>query len=102
MVILLYIIAFVVDQAGFGQGTGPILLRRVRCNGTESSLLSCWHGAGFCSHSSDAGVICPPCKLNPLLSCCHSWMGVLAVVYISIYNVYICAYCTDTLSLLSV
>ena len=53
------------SSATFGRGTGPILLDRVGCTGTESSLLSCSHrgiGVHGCSHSEDAGVMCPPCK----------------------------------------
>ena len=50
----------------FGQGRGPILLDNLQCTGTESSLLGCSHrGIGVfssCSHSEDAGVVCPPCK----------------------------------------
>ena len=45
----------------FGGGIGPILLDRVGCSGTESSLLNCSHsGVGIhsCGHSEDAGVIC--------------------------------------------
>ena len=49
-------------NARYGQGTGPILLDRVRCMGSESSLFSCGHkGVGkyhSCSHSDDASVRC--------------------------------------------
>ena len=61
-------LAFVaVSYAGFGRGTGQILLDDLRCTGTESSLLSCSHsgiGVTYCSHSNDAGVVCPTCKLH--------------------------------------
>ena len=53
-------------QHNFGRGTGPVYLYRVGCTGTESSLLSCSHrGIDFnwCSHSADAGVVCP-CRLD--------------------------------------
>ena len=62
--LFLYALAIAVYQAGFEQGTGPVLLNGVRCTGTESSLLSCSHdgiGRAYCSHSQDAGVVCPPC-----------------------------------------
>ena len=65
MIIFLYTIAIAVNQAGFGQGTGPVLLSNVRCTGTESSLLSCSHDETYlyrCLHDNDAGVVCPPCK----------------------------------------
>ena len=57
-------IAVAVYQAVFGQGTGPIFLH-AWCTGTESSLLNCSHsgiGVTYCSHSYDAGVVCPPRK----------------------------------------
>ena len=54
--------------AAFGRGSGPILLDNLQCTGTESSLLGCRHGGigvlRSCSHYEDAGVVCPPCKLD--------------------------------------
>ena len=47
--------------AHFGQGTGPILLEYVSCNGTESDIEHCNHGGWFnhnCQHERDVGVIC--------------------------------------------
>ena len=62
--LFLHTIAIAVYQAGFGQGTGPVLLYYMRCTGSESSLLNCSHiGDSYCLHSQDAGVVCPPCKL---------------------------------------
>ena len=58
-------VGIAVNRAVFGQGTGPVLLSNVECTGTESSLLSCSHAGDdifYCSHSSNAGVICPLCK----------------------------------------
>ena len=62
--LFLHTIAIAVRNAAFGQGNGPVLLSYVGCIGNESSLLSCSQsGTPSCSHSSDAGVVCPPCKL---------------------------------------
>ena len=58
-------------NAFFGQGSGPILLDDVMCNGLENRLIDCTH-RGFevdnCVHSQDAGVTCLAGK-NPLISC---------------------------------
>ena len=65
MLISLHTIAIAVFYAGFGQGTGPVFWRNVGCTGTESSLLSCSHDGTYlyyCSHSRDAGVVCPSCE----------------------------------------
>ncbi|ROI15305.1 Deleted in malignant brain tumors 1 protein [Anabarilius grahami] len=45
----------------FGQGSGPIWMDDVKCNGNESTLLSCQSNGREihnCRHSSVAGVIC--------------------------------------------
>ena len=51
-----------IGSAGFGQGSGPILLNSVTCTGNESTILSCGHlGVGNtynCYHYEDAGVRC--------------------------------------------
>ena len=57
-----------IGSAGFGQGSGSILLDVVTCIGSESTLASCGHlGIGItrtCSHSEDAGVRCTASYYN--------------------------------------
>ena len=51
-----------IGSAGFGKGSGPILLGSVFCNGSEPILARCGHlGISInksCSHAEDAGVRC--------------------------------------------
>lgn len=51
-----------VKGAFFGEGTGPILVDAIQCQGDESMLLECTSeedvGQHGCNHSQDAGVIC--------------------------------------------
>ena len=47
------------QQAAFGEGTGPINLDDVLCTGSESWLLNCQHLTNHnCGHHEDAGVRC--------------------------------------------
>ena len=51
-----------IGSAGFGRGSGMILLDNILCTGNESTLASCGHlGVNFtrsCSHTEVAGVSC--------------------------------------------
>ena len=55
-----------VRQAGFGNGTGSIILDNLNCVGTEETLLECGSDSSIldhdCQHSEDAGVKCS-CRL---------------------------------------
>jgi len=59
-----------VGSAGFGQGSGVILLDDVRCTSSQINLFNCHH-YGFeyhnCGHSEDAGVRCGSLPGNHLL-----------------------------------
>ena len=55
------------SEAFFGQGSDPIWLGGVRCDGTESRLANCPAdaiGVHNCGHSQDAGVRCMPGMLQ--------------------------------------
>ncbi|XP_048244989.1 deleted in malignant brain tumors 1 protein-like isoform X2 [Haliotis rufescens] len=56
-----------ISKAGYGQGTGPVVLGNVDCVGTEADLGLCkfpgWT-VNQCNHSHDAGVICQSATAN--------------------------------------
>ena len=78
-----------VRSSGFGQASGPVLLDKIACDGSESMLERCEHsGVGAptrCTHSSDAGVRClhrQGCNLLNVRTCMH-----MLLMYIVIINV---------------
>ena len=62
--LLLYLLGAVPRyNAEFGEGTGPIVLQDILCEGTEQRLVDCralydGYSTSYCSHSYDAGVVC--------------------------------------------
>ena len=59
---MLYVGSQAFRNAEFGEGTGPIFLEGLECDGTETSLLDCTMdvelGLTLCDHSDDAGIRC--------------------------------------------
>ena len=64
------------NNGSFGPGTGPIFLTSVGCRGNETNLFSCRvhfaHITDYCSHSEDAGVICP----QGIYVCACAWFHI--------------------------
>ena len=65
------------STARFGEGSGPILLVALSCDGTESSVQDCTIGSSSslqsCTHYYDVGVRCDHIESsgrNILVSCC--------------------------------
>ena len=50
------------NQAAYGEGKGPIWIKTIECNGTETSLKQCpgasWEHNYYCKHSEDVGLEC--------------------------------------------
>ena len=69
-----------IGSAGFGQGTGTILLDEVSCSGNETTLARCGNlglnVTRLCSHGEDAGVRCNGLKGKIVLcnSTLHTYM----------------------------
>ena len=65
-----------IGSAGFGQGSGPILLDKISCNGSEPILARCGHlGINViqsCSHAEDAGVMCSGLQGKGIVFICNN------------------------------
>lgn len=49
----------------YGQGSGPIWLDDVKCEGTEAKIQDCQHdawGVNNCDHTEDASINCLPSR----------------------------------------
>ncbi|CAH1246669.1 PRSS12 [Branchiostoma lanceolatum] len=49
------------EDAAFGEGSGPIWLDEMDCEGSEENIVDCGHdgwGSHNCAHDQDAGVVC--------------------------------------------
>ena len=85
-ILCLFVAPTPITRAGYGQGTGPVLLDNLNCGGREARLFDCRAnpiGSHNCLHTEDAGVICAPLFIpgpgtDAVLSCsycissCHS------------------------------
>lgn len=66
------------SAAFYGQGTGPIFLDEVGCQGDELSLLACPNRrVSDCTHSEDAGVRCTATPRKFLSDLCTSKVPLL-------------------------
>ncbi|CAM4620427.1 unnamed protein product [Lepidochelys kempii] len=57
--------------AWFGEGTGPIWLNEVRCQGSEQHLRHCRHRGWrqhVCSHEEDASAVCSAHRFLPIIT----------------------------------
>ena len=76
--------------AEFGQGSGPIHLDNVNCQGDEAILRLCDandFGVNDCGHDEDAGVVCSG-KFKELLHFCSNFNFTLVLT--------LCMYCAYT------
>ena len=60
----------------YSQGTGPIFLDNVNCDGTESRLADCTYDShtADCTHSEDAGI---HCQRKCIIMCSYMHSGII-------------------------
>ena len=73
--------AILYDPSG-DEGSGPIFLSNVSCNGSEAQLLDCPYEAPdrYCDHSLDAVTYCSLCRYHSIIKI-YVWMGLLDLVH---------------------
>ena len=80
-----------IRSAGFGQGSGSILLDSVSCSGSESILASCGHLGvnitSYCSHAKDAGVRCSG-SLGIIVLLYHRYIVILYASNVQLATLY--------------
>jgi hypothetical protein len=79
--------------AGFGQGTGQIVLDQVNCVGTEASLFECPANplnSHDCSHFEDVGIICQCMSIGTYAV----GMAICSMFMVPVYEITVHCSCT--------
>ena len=79
-------------SAYYGQGSGPIWLDDLSCDGTEQTIGNCTHngwGNHNCDHSEDAGVKCSVQPIGKLLLLSYNILAIVIMLLVYIINILI-------------
>ena len=69
-------------EAYYGQGSGPIWLDNLNCNGVESTIGECSHARWGIHDCEDAGVQCYPPKSNSNVYFCTSYLCIYVYEFV--------------------